>query len=78
MSPIQTLQFDMHRYEPNPMIRGTRDMRGIYDFKLSVCITFVIFFHCNYVAEGCGISNPPLADGRIVGGWESGVNEFPW
>ena len=28
MSPVKTLKFDMHRYEPNPMVRGTRDMRG--------------------------------------------------
>jgi len=30
-------------------------------------------------AAGCGVSNPPAAaEGRIVGGWEAGVHEFPW
>lgn len=26
---FQTLKHNLRRYEPNPMLRGTRDMRGI-------------------------------------------------
>merc|ERR1711911_319730 len=32
----------------------------------------------NMRAEGCGMPNRPASGQRIVGGWETGINEFPW
>merc|ERR1711911_158231 len=32
----------------------------------------------NMRAEGCEMPNRPASGQRIVGGWETGINEFPW